>query len=350
MSTWQLRLVARTPQETTAPVLEEISELAFTSLTWVERLRCPSTLDADIDADTLDSEAKARLVDLAANPCELLLRRDGVIMFAGPVVGGGGDRTITLHAPDLTGYLAYMAIIADTHYQDIDQHLIAADLIDQWQTLDFGNFGIDTSAVTPSGVTRTVTWLADEHHAVLPRIHDLGDADDGFDWHITPDTRALTLHHPQRGADVSDDIVLTERNIASATETFSVAAGDFGSDAYGTGTSPSNPPLTTHRADTTARQAWGRSAIFATFDGVYDPATLDSLTDAHLATRTRQLFVPGPALNPVADCDVEHLEPGNTIGYRYTGALGPRTGTHRIATRTVTVDEKKIETLAVTFL
>lgn len=349
-SRYELVAVARIPQAAAPPTLTEIGPIVAPTIIWTDGLNQPGAVAFSCTADRLASDVRARFLDVAANPTEVWLYRDGVIVAAGIVEAGqvqGGILSCT--CPGLLHYLAYMHVVADVTYTADDQFAIAAALVEQWQSLSYGDFGIDTSGVGTSGITLDRTYLAAERHEVLRRVLDLGARVDGFDTHVDPATRALALSHPLRGTDLTSSVVLDARNITDGSFVFSVAPGDLASEALGVGTLGGADPITSTAENTTLRQAWGRTGVTETFDGVDDAGVLGDHTERLLDDRTTMVSAPGPGLLPVADADVGSFGPGDEVTYSFDSGLGTVTLTGRIGEKRVTVDEQGNETMAVSF-
>lgn len=350
MTSYDLVAVARTPQAAGPPVLTELDPIVAPTITWTRRLRGVDSLAFSCVPERLESSLRSRLLNVALNPTEVWLYRDGVLVAAGFVAGHqnqGGTLSVT--APGLLGYLAFMVVHTDLTYTGIDQTLIGKDLVDQWQSLSYGNFGIDTSGVTASGVTRDRTYRVAEQHQVLQRLNELGAAADGFDVDLDPATRELLLTYPQQGTDLSAAVVLDGRNITDAGVVVSIAAGDLASEAYGTGGSADAAAITSVQSNTTLRAAFGRCAVSGSFDGVTQQTTLDQHTLAMLDARDQQLFVPGPGLVPVADADVGSFDIGDQVTYAFDAGLGEQSGVFRVSELVTSVDADSRESMAVRF-
>jgi hypothetical protein len=242
-----------------------------------------------------------------------------------------------------------MWLTTDLAYSAVDQFTIAKGLVDHWQALSYGNYGIDTSGVGTSGVTRYRTYVFAEQHNVLRRLLELGAVDDGFDAHVDPDTRALVLSYPQRGTPLTSSVVLDARNISDDSILVSIAPGDLASEAFGLGTGSASTRMTSTQSDTGRRAAFGRAGVAANFDGVSVQGTLDDHTAALLTARTEQLVVPTAGLIPVVDVDVDSFDPGDTVRYEFDAGLGLVTLDRRVLRKVVTVDDNGAETIAVAF-
>lgn len=340
MERWVLEAVARTPNESSGPTLTVLERIVAPNISWTRNLERSDELRFGCVASRLTPDIRSRMVDLFAAPLEVRLSRDGVLLFAGPLVAyqiQGG--TLTGYCGDVGWYTSKMAVHADVSFTTDDLADIAAGLVDQWQALDFGDYGIDTSTVTATGETQSISYVAAERNFVSDRLKDL-DCDIWF----TADREMRTAL--TRGTDLSDDVILDARNITDGSVSVSIAQS--ASDAYGVGTGES--PILSIQEDTDAREAFGRSAVMETFDGVTQQATLDAHTERLRDRSASQWFQPGAGLRPVADVDVDTFEPGDTVTYEFDTGLGSHSGAYRVASIQVDIDSQATETMAVAFL
>jgi hypothetical protein len=348
---YELVAVARTPQLSGPPTLTEVGPIVAPTITWTRELNRAGSIGFSCTPDRLDAAVRARFADLLNNPTEVWLYRNGVRVMAGLVAGyqiqGDTQNVLSVTAPGLLAYLQYMQVDADLTFNGVDQTTIAKTLVDQWQNLDYGNYGIDTSGVTASGVTRDRSYVAAEQHQVYQRLRELGQTVDGFDIDVDADRR-LVLSHPSEGADLSQSVVLDGRNITDAGVVVSVAAGDVASEAFGLG-GDGVDAITARASNTALRAEFGRAGVAEAFDGVTVPATLAGHTQALLDARSTALFLPGPGLVPVADADVDDFGVGDSVTYEYDAGLGVQSGVFRVSTIRVAVDENGAETMAVGF-
>jgi hypothetical protein len=348
---YELVAVARTPAASGAPELVEIGPIVAPSITWTDELEGPGAIQFSCEVDRLSSDVKERFRDLKAHPTEVWLNLDGQRVAAGPVFGyqlQGG--TLSATAPGLLAYLGYMWLTEDLVFAGVDQFAIAAALIDHWQDLAYGHFGIDTSGVGTSGVPpRDRSYVAAEQHQVLRRVLELAAVDDGFDVHIDPATRELVLHHPYRGEDLTSSVVVDARNITDDSLVVSVAPGDLASEAFGLGTGPTAVRIVSTRSDATVRAAFGRAGVAENFDGVSVQGTLDDHTQALLDARTDQLITPAAGLIPVDDVNEMSFGPGDTIAYAFDPGLGLVALERRVLRKQVTVDAKGSTEVSVAF-
>lgn len=359
--TYTLVAVARTPQATIGPTFSEVGPLRFDSASYTDELNRAGSLASGIAPSAIPSEIRTRLLDLRRFPTELWMYRNSALVWAGPLVGwqiqGGDSPTVTLNAGGLLYYTRYMRIGPDTgdliYPTGTEQFVIARGLVDAWQTLEYGHFGIDTGAHdVASGIGRERTYLAEEQPDVHGLLENLGAVADGFDHWIEPDTRNFRLAHPARGVDATDVVIFDQRNIGETDVVGSVAAGDVASEGYGLATSadPNVEPLTSVQSDLDVRQTFGRTAVGSTYDGVTEQATLDQHTAAMVAVRDEAYVVPASKMIPVAEADVDDFNVGDTITYDFDAGIGRQTINRRIAKRTVSVSRDGAEDMEVAFV
>jgi hypothetical protein len=137
--------VARIPQASGPPIFIEVDPIDWKDLTWTESLNAPPTLSASAKIDTLTEPILQRLRSPHALPTELWLYRNGRKVFAGPLLGGrASNDALTIEGAGIETYTRWMHVAADLSFTDVDQFAIAASLINQWQALEYGHFGIDT--------------------------------------------------------------------------------------------------------------------------------------------------------------------------------------------------------------
>lgn len=348
---YEVVVVARVPQVSGPPMLFEIDPIDWTGLTYTEELNRPSQLDVRCQVSNLTNDIIDRLKYMAELPTELLVYRNGVPTFAGPLLGwrvqGDGDQ-LSLQSMSLLGYLRYMYVTEDLLFDQVDQFTIAASLINHWQDKEFGHFGIDTSDLGTSGVLRYVTYPRDELHNIGRRIQELGEQENGFDVAINPSSRRLILNSPRQGVDRStgeDAIIFDNRNVRSPNVIASVAPGDVASEAFGVG----EDGRYSTQSNTDLRVKFGRAGIAVSFYSVEEQATLDSYTSELLTARNEALVVPGPNARVTPDSDLASYDVGDTIAYKVHNRLFVGPGIFRIRKRRVSVSPTGQETVSLEF-
>jgi hypothetical protein len=346
VATYSVTIVQRVPAESTGPTLTELGPLAA-ALTYTDELDEAPQLELSADLMGVQSNIKDALRDLLGNPIEAWVYRDSTLVFAGPVVGGDvEDRVVNLTARGLEFYLAYMLVDTNKSFTSIDQYTIAVELVDEWQALTWGDYGIDTSGVGASGTTRTLAIPgATEPRMVYEEVKALGDLDGGFNWYVNPTTRALVLG--TRGSDLSNGVFL-ERGVKSPNVQFAIGPGVIASDLHATGTGKAT--VTTTKANTSLRESFGRAGASVSIDGADTAALINAAAQAEIDKRASGYFAPGPGLVPVAGAGVADFGVGDTVTYSFDSGLGLQTGAFRIRKREVAVSMTGDETMSVEFV
>lgn len=355
MAVFEVVLVNRAPAVTGSPTLTTLDRLIVETISYVEELNRPGTASLGVPIRSMSSTVQTQLADLAASASEVWIYADSSIVWAGEIqtlnIQG---QTVELGCVGLLGYLFRMGIVADLTYSATDQFTIAKGMVDQWQNLNYGNYGIDTSTVGTSGVTRDRTYLRNELHNVGQRITELGNVSDGFDLKVDPSTRKLVLTNPQQGSDLSASVFLDERNIDSAQVSVSVAPGDLVSHVDATGTSMTSGGATStlfsEQTTSALLSTYGRSWASANFDTVSVQGTLDNSANAFLAVRNKQMFQPGVTAFAGSNADVGGFHAGDTISYSYDAGLGRQTYSLRVGKLTASVDTSGKQRLQVEFI
>ena len=322
-------LASRTPNQSASPTLDIVDRIIeLDHIGWSRELNGEGQASVSTRPERVSNDLKPYLQDPDNNPSELWIFREGTQVYAGPVVGiqiQGGHNTITLHSRGLLYYLRGWFVTTDLEYVDTDQFTIGKNLVDHWQALDYGNFGIDTSAIGTSGVLRTRRYWRDELPNIGAELAELSQVDNGFDYVVEPDTRDLVFYNPQKGSDKSGIVIVDNRVLMTTSLFIDLTAGDFASEVLATGTGFLEKVVYTTKSNTTLRQNWGRWAVGANFDGVGEQtATLDDYAQelVDIISKHRfavgegegggQGFVPVEGLEPVVDIDT-----GDTITWAY---------------------------------
>ena len=349
---FELLAVARVPQPSGPPTFITVDPIQWKGLSWIDELSKPQTLNASCSINSLTESVIQRLRAMQDLPTELWLYRDGQVIFAGPWVGWNiQQETITFQATGLLGYLKYMTVTSDLVFKQVDQFAIVKGLVDHWQNQSYGNFGIDTSQISASGVLRDATYKQKELHNILQRVTELGLRVNGFDIEVDPTTREMNLWYPQQGTDRSsgeDAIVFDSLSVTSTNVACSAAAGDVASDAYGTGTGTQDPAYASY-SDPELLVKFGRTSVTQTFDGVSDQNTLNDYVKSLQNARDIALLIPGPGVRTVANADVSAYRVGDTVSYQLHARLGID-GNFRLRKRTVTVSQAGVEKSTLEFV
>lgn len=343
--------VARIPQAAGPPNFIEVDPIDWTSINYTEALDEVPTLSASVKVNKLTEPVLQRIRTPHELPTEIWLFRNGKRVFSGPLLAGNvGGESVTFSAQGAASYVKFWHIVADMNFTNVDQSLIVKALIDQWQNLEYGNFGIDTSAVIPSGILRTISYPYTELHKVDQRITDLAAM--GFNWGVNPASRALEIWAPTRGVDRSvgeDAIVFDARNVTSSDLTFSVAPGDLASEGLATGTvSGSDLPIVSTFSNAELRARFGRIGWTGNFEAA-DQGALDASLSTAIGGRGEVLLVPGPNARVTLDSDLASYDVGDSIGYLAHGRLSVA-GAYRIRKRAIVVGETGTEAVSIEFV
>lgn len=348
---YNLVCVARVPQVSGPPIFLQQHSMAWHGLKYSDVLNGTPDLSAEVKLDTLPDEILQRLLAPHELPTELWLYRNGKQVFSGPLLTGlpNGD-TVSLQAHGAIAYLKMWYVVGNLSFVDVDDAAIAVELIDQWQRLEYGNFGIDTSAVGAIGKVRTIQYAYTELHSVYDRVMDLVTG--GFDISVDPTSRRLQLFYPQRGVDRSSGenaVIFDKRNITSSDIAFSVAPGDLASEGLVTGTvSGSDAPLVSTYSNSELRARFGRAGVTGNFQ-ILDQAGLDAANAALVNSRSKALLLPAPNARVTIDADLSTYDVGDTIGYYERSRLAIAGG-FRTRKRTVQVSKTGAESVSLEFV
>ena len=343
--TWTVTAVARVPT-TGSPIFSELGAL-YCAISFDEGLNEAGTATLSMNVRTVTENIKARLRDLSAAPMEVWIYKNSTMQFAGPVTGGSVQgQVLSLTARGILFYTDYMHVETDKTFAAVDEWTVATELISDWQSQNYGDYGIDTSGVGTSGTTMSIVIPgASEFPKVLETIKGMSVG--RFDISVDPTTRALTLE-ASKGSDLSASVFL-DIGIESADINFAVTPGIVASEVYGVGTNAAGSPLTTTKTNSTIEATFGKAGHTESFDPVTDATHLSDLTDGDLAKREGQLFVPGAGLIGVPGATLDDFGVGDTVTYSFDAGLGLQTFAARIARRSVTIDEAGVERIAVQF-
>ncbi len=287
MPFYEAVLVDRIPTQSSGPTFTEIDRITILeNVSWSKELNGDGFASVSTRPERLESNLKTRLLAPDENPMELWIYRDGVKVFAGPLIGiqvQGSNNTITFHSRGLLYYLRYMFLTADFTRAATDKFTVVGDLVDSWQDQDWGDFGIDTSGIGTSGDTIDVDYLRTAMVNIAQTISDLSnpDAANGFDFTIDPITRALVLYDPQRGSDKTGSVILDNRVLRGYSMFMDLTAGDFATTAIGAATGfQLDGGLWSQKTNTTRRDQFGLAAIGATWNNVDIQSTLDDFVQS----------------------------------------------------------------------
>lgn len=333
MTTFDVILVRRTPQSATSPTLAPIGQIKWTNLTVTRECGAAGSLDVSATVDSLDSSAKQSLIDLGSSPCELWCYRDADLIHAGPLTNYRVQgRDIQFTGFGLLAYVGYM--IRDSAYTaaGVDQATIVKALIDDYQAQTYGNFGLVTSTLTATGVTRDLNLLAADLKHLDQVIAEMGARANGYDLDVDMATREVSMHSPRQGTDKSATVIIDGRSIGEPSYSQSVGPGLIASDVAVTSSSALGGNLTAAAADTGLRTSFGRAMLASSFSDVSVQATLNDHATRLIDDYSSALHEVTPGLLSVPGFSYGDVEPGDQVQYSYDCGLGTQTFTLRVKT------------------
>lgn len=341
-----------------APTFEEVGPITQASgsrgrgsgLSYSFELFGEGSIEVATSPDDVTQGVAECLVNMETMPMEVAVFRDGILMQRGPLVAWQVEGTsLVLHARGLLYYLRYMTLTTDESY-NTNQVLIAKSLIDKHQAKTRGNFGLVTTSMTSAGATREREYLASDLINVHDEIRALGEADNGFDMRIDPETRVITCHNPQYGTDKSELVSLDQRGIVNPGISDSVVAGQFGSAAFVAGVVNEGDDVTSESIDTATRDAFGLAYVTHTASGVGSTTEIGQVAVRTRDMAKRSVFLPSKEFFAMPDADVFSFDVGDTISSEYNAGFSPLTYIGRVKNKFVSVQEGGQDKLTVEFV
>lgn len=349
MATYDVLLVRRAPQSATTPTLTALAPVKWTKLTVTKECGAPSSINVAATVESIDSGAKPSLLDLSDSPCELWCYRDSTLIHAGHLSGYRiQGRTIQFAGVGLAAYLQAMIRTTDYSASATEQATIVKALVDDYQAQTYGNFGLDTSTLAATGVTRDLNLKGSDLAHLDRVIAEMGARDNGFDLEVDPATREMTLSSPRKGSDLSASVIIDGRSIGDPQYAQFVTLGQVASDVAVSSSSSGGINLTSSAGDSGVRSTFGRAMMTATFQDVSVQATLDDHAARFLADNGTPLHQITPGLLAVPGFAYGDFDTGDIVTYSYDCGLGMQTFTPRVKTIAVTMDSGT-ERLAVGF-
>lgn len=337
-ATWTATLVAVTPQQTTGPAFTELEDLRYGSLTVTDELDGPDSTELSVAVDDLSDSAKERLLDVWRAPCELWVWRDSTKVFAGKIIQARlTNRRLSLAARGLLFYLGFMARDTDYVVRDRDQTTIVKELVDYYQALDYGNFGLDTASLTETGVLRDLSYRAIEARSFDAVFAEMGGRSEGFELWADPASRQMFTVTPWRGQDLSDSVIVDARQVVDSTWGASCVPGQVATDVIATTSTPTGSAILARAGDSTLRAATGRMTAVRGFYGITQQATLDAHALQLVADLGVQVVTIGGRLLPV-DLPYGLVAAGDTVTFDHDFGLGPSSTSRRLRRVAASVD------------
>lgn len=269
----------------TGAILGELPVQSF-SVEWA--LNSPGSFQATLplrmaeQSSKLSDQVASPELDLEGHGIALYVERDGVIIWAGHLVGieaNVDQDVLTVRGAGFQDLLRHRLIRDDISYAGVDQFAIAAGLIDHTQGKPGGDLSIDTSPLTgnPSGVLRTRTFYGFERATVADRIEQLAAVQDGFDFRLSARwegggvVRYVEASYPPTGR-MTNNVFDIGANVALLSYTSDLTTMTNWCDALGTGDGPTK--LVAAAVDTPRLTAWGLRESVESRTSVLDFDTL----------------------------------------------------------------------------
>jgi hypothetical protein len=168
---------------------EIIAELPLTGVAFTQQLNQPGTLSGHLLLSGVN--AAAFNVDMATIPAHtgIYVDRDGILIWGGVIWGrsyNSSDQTLTINAREWISYFERRRINTTVNFDQIDQLVIAKELIELSQTETYGDIGVlyNELGQTTSGVLVDRVFYNYELKNVFQAIQDLSRQSNGFDFAI----------------------------------------------------------------------------------------------------------------------------------------------------------------------
>jgi hypothetical protein len=348
-------VVDRNPAAAGAPTLLEVAPLtAVSGFELTETLNLPAALRLTVPSGLQEDAVRQRFADLT-QAVELHVHDNdsGTQLFAGPVLGYqpksvGGELAWDITTASLLDYPRRWRIEpdgSDLTFVGVDQALIAKALVDYYQALAYGHYGIVTSAVAATGVVRDRTYLAKEAHLIAQRLSELAAVDNGFDFDIDAATRQLRIYYPRRGIDRSATVIIDRSDVIDPSAQLSVGPEDICSEGFAVST---DTGLVGHATNAAMRASYGRTSFATAYSGISDAPTINAHATRLVTERSTYLHVPAAKTYPIG-YSWDSFTLGDTVEYAYDYGAGLIVEHRRVLSRVLSVDVNGAETIEVGF-
>jgi hypothetical protein len=276
---------------------------------------------------------------------DLWIYRDGTLMFRGRIVGAEDAIDPNRHivqflAVDYRGMLTLAAKVEPPvpTFSAVDQGQIPWELIEDWQALDGGDWGITEGVGGTSGTTRDETDIT-PFSPVGEVIDRILRRDGGGEWEISP-TLELNRWWPTRGSD--NGVVLDYGGVLA---TIGKTLPEFGNAAGATGNEDTTPVVAVDAGVATDDR--GRWTVAQAFPSVSIQGTVASKADwlldqaFNVESAWRATFVAGRWGGP------GHVWIGDTVDLRVASGRLAAAGPHRVVELQAVSGDHGSETISV---
>ncbi len=287
-----------------------IATLDLADVSYDRRIGEPGSFSATIPIPSATVADKVATIiprypdDLSTGPGRVVIHiyRNGIvwgsylIWSAGIGIDDRGRLSARISGATLESYLDHVAIRDDLSFDDEDQVEIGRALIDSMQEQTHADIGLTVEG-DPSGVPRTVAYLADEGSTYGDRLKELSELDDGFEWIIqTRDTgsgvrvRELQIAYPRLGSTETEHVIAQPGNVVAFAEDIDATRGGTSvvvtGESASTDLSESTGPTLSAPHDATAHFAagWPRLDVSVQAHFERDTDTLDDYAARWIAT------------------------------------------------------------------
>jgi hypothetical protein len=174
-----------------------IGELPLTDVSFTQQLNQPGVFQGHLLLSGVN--ANKYNVDPSTIPafCGLYVDRDGILVWGGVIWGrtyNSNSQTLTFSAQEWISYFEHRRVTQDVEFTNIDQLVIAKTLIEDAQTVPYGDIGVgyNSAGQTTSGVLVNRTYYNYELKNVFQAVQDLSRQGDGFDFSIDVEYDPIT--------------------------------------------------------------------------------------------------------------------------------------------------------------
>ena len=168
---------------------EIIAELPLTEVGFTQQLNQPGTFQGHLLLSGINTFQFNVDPSTIPGKCGIYVDRNGILVWGGVIWGrsyNSTDQTVTYYAREWLSYFERRRITQDVEFTGIDQLVIAKTLIEDAQSVAYGDIGVlyNESGQTVSGVLIDRVYYYYEIKGVFQAIQDLSRQSDGFDFYI----------------------------------------------------------------------------------------------------------------------------------------------------------------------
>jgi hypothetical protein len=293
---------------------EIIAELPLTGVSFTQQLNQAGTFTGHLLISGINTDQFNVMPSTIPGKTGLYVDRNGELVWGGVIWGrtyNSQAQTLTFQAREWVSYFERRRINQDIAFTQIDQLVIAKDLMQNAQSETYGDIGIvyNTEGQTTSGVLVDRVYYFYELKTVFNAIQDLSRQGDGFDFHIDVyydetthlPVKAFNTYYPRLGTAYSPTSLTAPVFEFPAGNIVEYEYPEDGSIAantvYALGAGSNEGKLLSVAQDLTKfAEGWALLEDQANYSDVTDISVLDSLA----AGQVRALAYPPTTLKVVA--------------------------------------------------